>query len=238
MGGTEGYETETAKAKGRTVKTETNNIRSVSRDPVGRARRNLQNLLEGCGPLLVARSIQLCEKNDDTKRTLSSSKHHQPPSTTNLTRIIGRRALRYHSDGHLAPRHNNKTGLENGDGKGKISGQGHTKIYLHYNRFRNGTTSKIDRRRNGSTYGVHSNIRTQRATQIDIDRLGQRIQRRALLQFCERLGISYYVCPPEEHVSILCKRVHRYLNKVQRIEGANAQTFEHCIMNTAMVTYA
>jgi hypothetical protein len=59
-----------------------------------------------------------------------------------------------------------------------------------------------------------------------------------LLQFCKRLGISYYMCAPEEHDSILCVRFHRYLNKVQRIEGAKAQTFEYWIMNTAMATYA
>jgi hypothetical protein len=46
------------------------------------------------------------------------------------------------------------------------------------------------------------------------------------------------MCAPEEHDSILCKRFHRYLNKVQMIKGANAQTFEHWIMNKAMATYA
>ena len=35
------------------------------------------------------------------------------------------------------------------------------------------------------------------------------------------MGISYYVAPPEAHNAVLCKRFHRYLNKVQHIGAAS-----------------
>ena len=35
-----------------------------------------------------------------------------------------------------------------------------------------------------------------------------------LIQFLENLGMPYYMATPEVHNSILCKRLHRFLNNI------------------------
>ncbi len=59
-----------------------------------------------------------------------------------------------------------------------------------------------------------------------------------LIAMCEQIGIPYYQAPPEAHNSILCERFHRYLNKVQKIGAADAESYEKWAMNALFATYA
>jgi hypothetical protein len=45
-----------------------------------------------------------------------------------------------------------------------------------------------------------------------------------LIAICEQIGMHYYQGPPEAHNSILCERLHRYLNKVEKIGAADAES--------------
>jgi hypothetical protein len=47
-----------------------------------------------------------------------------------------------------------------------------------------------------------------------------------LIGMCEQLGIPYYQEQPEAHNLILCERFHRYLNKVQPIGAADAESYK------------
>jgi hypothetical protein len=42
-----------------------------------------------------------------------------------------------------------------------------------------------------------------------------------LVEVCEALGVQYHVVTPENPNAILCKRFHRYMNKVQRLGAAD-----------------
>jgi hypothetical protein len=60
----------------------------------------------------------------------------------------------------------------------------------------------------------------------------------ALVAMCEQLGISHYVAAPEQHNTILCECFHRYINKVQIIDTADAQSYEKWAMNALFAAYA
>ena len=59
-----------------------------------------------------------------------------------------------------------------------------------------------------------------------------------LIAMCEQIGIPYYQAPPEAHNSILCERFHRYLNKVEKIGAADAESYEKWAMNALFAAYA
>ena len=59
-----------------------------------------------------------------------------------------------------------------------------------------------------------------------------------LIAMCKQIGIPYYQAPPEAHNSILCKRFHRYLNKVKKIGATDAESYKKWAMNTFFVAYA
>jgi hypothetical protein len=59
-----------------------------------------------------------------------------------------------------------------------------------------------------------------------------------LIAMCEQLGIPCYQAPPEAHNAILCERFHRYLNKVEKIGAADAESYEQWAMNALFATYA
>ncbi len=59
-----------------------------------------------------------------------------------------------------------------------------------------------------------------------------------LIAMCEQIGIPYYQVPPEAHNSILCERFHRYLNKVEKIGAADAESYEKWAMNALFAAYA
>jgi hypothetical protein len=59
-----------------------------------------------------------------------------------------------------------------------------------------------------------------------------------LIAMCEQLGIPCYQAPPEAHNSILCKRFHQYLNKVEKRGAADAESYEQWAMNALFATYA
>jgi hypothetical protein len=44
-----------------------------------------------------------------------------------------------------------------------------------------------------------------------------------LIAMCDQLGTSCYLAPPKAHNSILCKRFHRHLDKVQWIEATRME---------------
>ena len=60
----------------------------------------------------------------------------------------------------------------------------------------------------------------------------------AVISMCDRLGVSYYVAPPEAHNAVLCERFHRHLNKVQKIGAADSQSYERWAMNALFAVYA
>jgi hypothetical protein len=48
-----------------------------------------------------------------------------------------------------------------------------------------------------------------------------------LIAMCKQLGIPCHQAPPEAHDSVLCKRFHRHLNKVQKIGAADAESYKN-----------
>jgi hypothetical protein len=59
-----------------------------------------------------------------------------------------------------------------------------------------------------------------------------------LTQMCEAIGVQYYVACPEAHNAILCKRFHRYLNKVTKIGVIEHQTYDQWRMDSLFACYA
>ena len=59
-----------------------------------------------------------------------------------------------------------------------------------------------------------------------------------LITMCDQIGIQYYVAAPEAHNAILCECFHRYLNKVEKIGAADAQSYEQWAMNALFAAYA
>ena len=59
-----------------------------------------------------------------------------------------------------------------------------------------------------------------------------------LIKMLQYLQIPYYVVSPENHDGILCERVHRYFNKVQKIGAADLATFNQWSLNMGFSTYA
>jgi hypothetical protein len=59
-----------------------------------------------------------------------------------------------------------------------------------------------------------------------------------LVDLCASLGIKHHVVSPEQHDGILCERFHRYLNKVQRINSAESQSFVQWVQGALFATYA
>ena len=59
------------------------------------------------------------------------------------------------------------------------------------------------------------------------------------LQFLlDTLGIPFHIVSAEQHEGILCERFHRYLNKVQRINGLDTKDHSNWMMNTAFAAHA
>jgi hypothetical protein len=53
------------------------------------------------------------------------------------------------------------------------------------------------------------------------------------------LGVPFHdVVSAEQHEGVLCERFHRYLNKVQCIEGVNSKVHSNWMMNTSLAAYA
>ena len=59
-----------------------------------------------------------------------------------------------------------------------------------------------------------------------------------LIAMCDQIGIQYYVAAPEAHNAILCECFHKYLNKVEKIGAADAQSYEKWAMNALFAAYA
>jgi hypothetical protein len=53
----------------------------------------------------------------------------------------------------------------------------------------------------------------------------------------DHLGVPFHVVSPEQHQGILCERFHRYLNKVQRIQGLDTADFSIWMMNVYFAMY-
>jgi hypothetical protein len=52
------------------------------------------------------------------------------------------------------------------------------------------------------------------------------------------LQIAYHVVSPEPYEGIVCKRYHRYLNKVQKINGIQTVDYQEWMKNVVMAGYA
>jgi RNase H-like domain found in reverse transcriptase/Integrase zinc binding domain/Reverse transcriptase (RNA-dependent DNA polymerase) len=59
-----------------------------------------------------------------------------------------------------------------------------------------------------------------------------------LINMCTMLGINFHVIAPDQHNGILCERFHRYLNKVQKINTADTQSFTQWVQGTLFAVYA
>jgi predicted protein tyrosine phosphatase len=62
--------------------------------------------------------------------------------------------------------------------------------------------------------------------------------KRDLIEVLEQLQVNYHVVAPEQHEAILCERFHRFLNKVQRIQGLDINDHSKWMMNILLATYA
>ena len=58
-----------------------------------------------------------------------------------------------------------------------------------------------------------------------------------MIAMCDQIGVSYYP-PPEAHNAILCERFYRYVNKVQRIGAADAQSDAKWTIHSLFAAYA
>jgi hypothetical protein len=59
-----------------------------------------------------------------------------------------------------------------------------------------------------------------------------------LICMCQILGVKYHMVSPEQHDGILCERFHRYLNKVQKIEATNNQSYTQWVLGVMFATYS
>jgi Integrase zinc binding domain len=59
-----------------------------------------------------------------------------------------------------------------------------------------------------------------------------------LIVLLDELGVGFHVVSAEQHVGILCERFHRYLNKVQRLQGLDTKEYSNWMMNTSFTSYA
>jgi hypothetical protein len=59
-----------------------------------------------------------------------------------------------------------------------------------------------------------------------------------LIDMCTTIGINYHVVSPDQHNGILCERFHRYLNKVQKINTADTQSFTQWVQGALFAVYA
>jgi hypothetical protein len=59
-----------------------------------------------------------------------------------------------------------------------------------------------------------------------------------LICMCQVLGVKYHMVSPEQHDGILCERFHRYLNKVQKIEATNGQSYTQWVLGVMFATYS
>jgi hypothetical protein len=59
-----------------------------------------------------------------------------------------------------------------------------------------------------------------------------------LICMCQTLGVKYHMVSPEQHDGILCERFHRYLNKVQKIEATNNQSYTQWVLGVMFATYS
>lgn len=60
----------------------------------------------------------------------------------------------------------------------------------------------------------------------------------ALIGMCQILGVKFHMVSPEQHDGILCERFHRYLNKVQKIEATNNQSYTQWVLGVMFATYS
>ena len=59
-----------------------------------------------------------------------------------------------------------------------------------------------------------------------------------LVNMCQTMHIHHHVVAPEQHNGILCERFHRFLNKVQKINAADTQSFTQWVQGTLFALYA
>lgn len=59
-----------------------------------------------------------------------------------------------------------------------------------------------------------------------------------VIAMCTNMGIAFHVVSPEDHNGILCERFHRYLNKIQRIQAADTQSFTQFAQGVMFACYA
>ena len=59
-----------------------------------------------------------------------------------------------------------------------------------------------------------------------------------LISMCSNMGIAFHVVAPEDHNGILCERFHRYLNKVQKIQAADTQSYTQFVQGVMFACYA
>jgi Integrase zinc binding domain len=59
-----------------------------------------------------------------------------------------------------------------------------------------------------------------------------------LIVLLDELGVGFHVVSAEQHEGILCERFHRYLNKVQRLQGLDTKAYSNWMMNTSFASYA
>ena len=59
-----------------------------------------------------------------------------------------------------------------------------------------------------------------------------------LISMCTNLGVIFHVVAPEDHNGILCERFHRFLNKVQKIQAADTQSFTQFVQGVLFASYA
>ena len=59
-----------------------------------------------------------------------------------------------------------------------------------------------------------------------------------LISMCTNMGIAFHVVSPEDHNGILCERFHRYLNKVEKIQAADTQSFTQFVQGVMFACYA
>jgi hypothetical protein len=59
-----------------------------------------------------------------------------------------------------------------------------------------------------------------------------------LIVLLDELGVGFHVVSAEQHEGILCERFHRYLDKVQRLQGLDTKEYSNWMMNTSFASYA
>ena len=177
MGGTPRHQDQAIEAKSSPKRTKAKHHRSISRNPVGRTRRHLQNVLANRHSILVAEPTQRRKRRGNHLCTLYSRKQLTPPGTENLRTDFNRGTIRHHLLGYMAPGNHAHLQTAFGIRTERIERRSPTHKCMQHHLFRHHSRDRTYQQRTGPRQSVPTDHGTERTSGANSDRSGIGVQR-------------------------------------------------------------